>query len=59
MASKGRGNFLKVKCLDCDNEQVIFDRAASDVQCIICGKTIMKSKGAKGKIMAHIDKVLS
>ena len=54
MVSKGRGNFLKVKCLDCDNEQVIFDRAASDVKCIICGKTLVKSRGAKAKITAHI-----
>lgn len=58
MASNGRGNFLRVKCLDCDNEQIIFDRAASDVKCIICGKTIVKSRGAKAKIMAHIDEVL-
>ena len=49
MVSKGRGNFLKVKCLDCDNEQIIFDRAASDVKCIICGKTLVKSRGAKAK----------
>ena len=59
MVSKGRGNFLKVICLDCDNEQIIFDRAASDVKCIICGKTLVKSRGAKAKIMAHIDKVLN
>ena len=58
MVSKGRGNFLKVKCLDCDNEQVIFDRAASDVKCIICGKTIVKSRGAKAKIMATIIKMI-
>ena len=56
MVSKGRGNFLKVKCLDCDNEQVIFDRA---VKCIICGKTLVKSRGAKAKITAHIEKVLN
>ena len=49
---------LRVKCLDCDNEQIIFDRAASDVKCIICGKTIVKSRGGKAKIMAHIDEVL-
>ena len=58
MASNGRGNFLRVKCLDCDNEQIIFDRSASDVKCIICGKTIVKSRGGKAKIMAHIDEVL-
>ena len=59
MASNGRGNFLRVKCLDCDNEQIIFDRAASDVKCIICGKTLVKSRGAKAKITAHIEKVLN
>ena len=59
MLSTGRGNFLKVKCLDCDNEQIIFDRAASDVTCIICGKTLVKSRGAKAKITAHIEKVLN
>lgn len=58
MSSKGRGNFLKVKCLDCDNEQIIFDRAASNVQCIICGKTLVKSLGGKSKISASIKEVL-
>ena len=58
MASNGRGNFLRVKCLDCDNEQIIFDRAASDVKCIICEKTMIKSRGGKAKIIAHIDEVL-
>ena len=53
MVSKGRGNFLKVKCLDCDNEQIIFDRAASDVKCIICGKTLVKSRGAKAKFLFY------
>ena len=58
MVSKGRGNFLRVKCLDCDNEQVIFDRASSDVECLICGKTIVKSRGSKAKIIAHIEERL-
>ena len=58
MSNEMRGNFLKVKCLDCDNEQIIFDRAASTVQCIICGKTLIKPRGGKAKITAHIDSVL-
>ncbi|KZX15702.1 30S ribosomal protein S27e [Methanobrevibacter cuticularis] len=58
MSSDRRGNFLKVKCLDCDNEQVVFDRASSNVQCIICGKTLVKPLGGKAKITAHIDEVL-
>jgi small subunit ribosomal protein S27e len=58
MSNKRRGRFLKVKCLDCDNEQIIFDHAASNVQCIICGKTVVKSLGGKSKIMARITEVL-
>ena len=53
-----RGNFLKVKCLDCGNQQTVFDHAASNVQCIICGKTLVKPKGGKSEIMAQIVEVL-
>jgi len=58
MSSEKRGNFLKVKCLDCDNKQIVFDRAVSNVKCIICGKTLAKPLGGKAKITAHIDSVL-
>ena len=45
-----RSNFLKVKCVDCGNQQIVFDHAASNVQCIICGKTLVKPKGGKSEI---------
>jgi small subunit ribosomal protein S27e len=53
-----KGNFLKVKCLDCGNQQTVFDHAASTVQCIICGKTLVKPKGGKSEIVAQIVEVL-
>lgn len=53
-----RSNFLKVKCLDCGNQQTVFDHAASNVQCIICGKTLVKPKGGKSEIVAQIIEVL-
>ena len=53
-----RSNFLKVKCLDCGNQQTVFDHAASTVQCIICGKTLVKPKGGKSEIVAQIVEVL-
>jgi small subunit ribosomal protein S27e len=58
MASRGRGKFLKVTCLDCDNEQIVFNRAASTVQCIICGKTIVKPKGGKSDVFARVTEVV-
>jgi len=56
--SNYKGNFLKVKCLDCGNQQTVFDHAASTVQCIICGKTLVKPKGGKSEIVAQIVEVL-
>ena len=53
-----KSNFLRVKCLDCGNQQIVFDRAASNVQCIICGKTLVKPKGGKSQITAQIVEVL-
>ena len=53
-----KSNFLKVKCVDCGNQQVVFDHAASNVKCIICGKTLVKPKGGKSEITAQIVEVM-
>ncbi len=55
---KANSNFLRVKCVDCGNQQVVFDHAASVVQCIICGKSLVKSRGGKSEIVAQIVEVL-
>ena len=44
------GSFLKVKCSDCGNPQVIFDRASTMVVCQICGATIAKPTGGKANL---------
>ena len=53
-----KSNFLKVKCGDCENHQIIFDHAASTVKCVICGKTLVEPKGGRSKICAQIVEVL-
>jgi small subunit ribosomal protein S27e len=53
-----RSRFLKVKCVDCGNEQVMFGSAKSVVKCVICGKTLAEPKGGKAKIMTKIVSVL-
>lgn len=53
-----KSNFLRVKCTDCGNQQIVFDHAASNVKCIICGKTLVKSQGGKSQIKAQIIEVL-
>ena len=45
------GNFVTVVCPDCENEQVVFEKAASEVVCEVCGHTLARPSGGK----AHIE----
>lgn len=53
-----RSNFIKVKCNGCGGQQVVFDRAASTVKCLICDSVLVEPKGGKAKINAEIIEVL-
>ena len=48
------GKFLKVKCEKCKNEQVIFERPAGNVNCLVCGEVLAHSTGGKAEIKAKI-----
>ena len=54
-----RSRFLRVKCLNCGNQQIVFGCAATDVQCLVCGKTLLQSTGGKARILTKILEVLS
>ena len=45
-----KSRFLKVKCLDCENEQIIFGHATTEVTCQKCGKVLAKPSGGKAKL---------
>ena len=46
--------FAKVKCPDCENEQVVFLRAASKVACQVCGATIAEPTGGRASLKGDI-----
>ena len=46
--------FLRVKCEDCGNEQVVFDRPSSVVLCQVCGATLAKPTGGKAVIRGEV-----
>lgn len=46
--------FIKVKCEKCKNEQVINDKAAMTVNCLICGNTLATPRGGKAIVSAII-----
>lgn len=53
-----RSRFLRVKCTDCGNEQVVFGNSASVVKCLACGKTLVRPRGGKARILTKIISVL-
>jgi small subunit ribosomal protein S27e len=50
--------FLKVKCNDCENEQIIFGSASTVVKCMVCGRTLAEPRGGKAAIKTKILEVL-
>lgn len=62
MSEDTKSRFLKVKCSDCGNEQVIFGCAANAIKCLVCDKVLAESTGGKTEvkttIMAVLDKDL-
>jgi len=51
---KTESSFLKVKCNDCGNEQVIFDKASSQIKCLACDKILAESSGGKASIKTEV-----
>lgn len=56
---KKESRFINVKCKDCENEQVIFNKVSNDVECRICGRTLAKPTGGlaelKSKVVEEVD----
>ncbi|MBN1924101.1 MAG: 30S ribosomal protein S27e [Nanoarchaeota archaeon] len=50
--------FLKIKCEKCKNEQIIFEKANKDVNCLVCNTPLAKSTGGKVRVDAKSMKVL-
>ena len=53
------GKFLKVKCGKCKNEQIVFEKPASAVKCLVCGEVMAEPTGGKAKFMTKILGVVS
>ncbi len=58
MLKESTSKFIKVRCPSCKNEQVVFGKASTDVECVICGKELASSAGSKAKVKARILEVL-
>jgi len=51
---KTESRFIKVRCKDCENEQVLFNKASSIIFCHICGSKLAVPRGGKAEIKGEI-----
>jgi small subunit ribosomal protein S27e len=49
-----RSKFLRVKCPDCGNEQVVFSQPTNVVKCNICSAVLAEPTGGKAAIKGEV-----
>ncbi len=52
-------DFIRIKCQDCENEQIAFRKPATEVVCLVCGSTLISPKGGVGDIKGEVLEVVS
>jgi len=50
--------FLRVRCINCESEQIIFSHTSTHVKCQTCGETLAEPTGGKAKIHGSVIAVL-
>ena len=50
----GVTKFVKVKCKDCENEQIVFAKAATRVACSVCGASLAEPAGGTAHILGEV-----
>ncbi|MBC7129613.1 30S ribosomal protein S27e [Candidatus Bathyarchaeota archaeon] len=55
---KPKSRFLRVKCLKCGNEQIIFSHATNRVICNVCSAELAEPSGGKAIIKGEIIAIL-
>ncbi|MFB6190652.1 MAG: 30S ribosomal protein S27e [Candidatus Nanohaloarchaea archaeon] len=51
--------FYRVECQECGNEQTIFSRASSEVECLVCGEVLATPQGGRAEVQAEVIEELS
>jgi small subunit ribosomal protein S27e len=48
------GNFYRIECPDCENEQVVFGKASTVVNCAVCGSTLARPTGGNAAFEGEV-----
>lgn len=54
-----KSKFLKVICDQCNNEQIIFNKASSVVKCLVCENILAEPTGGHADVKSKGVKILS
>jgi len=49
-----KSRFINIKCQDCGNEQIAFNKPATHVKCNVCGATLVTPTGGKGQVRGEL-----
>ncbi|WP_232701172.1 30S ribosomal protein S27e [Halobacterium wangiae] len=48
------GRFYTVVCPDCENEQIVFGKASTEVACAVCGTTLARPTGGEADLAGEV-----
>ncbi|HWG92489.1 MAG TPA: 30S ribosomal protein S27e [Candidatus Thermoplasmatota archaeon] len=54
MARETTSKFIKVKCKDCGNEQVVFNKPSTTVKCNVCSAVMVEPQGGLGRLVGEL-----
>ncbi|MEF8831743.1 MAG: 30S ribosomal protein S27e [Halobacteriales archaeon] len=52
------GSFYRLACPDCENEQVVFGKASTEVACAVCGHVLARPTGGEAEFDAEVLEVV-
>ncbi len=50
MVQQPESRFIRIKCLECENEQVIFSHASTEIKCMKCQKILARPTGGRARL---------
>ena len=50
-----KSSFNKIKCAECNEEQVVYSHNTIEVMCNSCGNVLVKTRGTKSRIHGKIS----
>ncbi len=48
------GSYYRVRCSDCENEQIVFGKASTAVNCAVCGSTLATPTGGNAEFSGEV-----